>query len=98
MRVVACSDFLVFVSAWAFASVLALALGAGLPVWAKAGPAIRPVARTASVTERIEVTREPIDCRIRIPPDTMSARGRGTANMEGPQPLCRYDIGRFRTG
>ena len=26
----------------------------GLPVWARAGPAIRPAARTASVTERIE--------------------------------------------
>ena len=42
MRVAAGSDFLgAFASVWAFA----LGLGLGLPVWARAGPAMRPAAR-----------------------------------------------------
>src|SRR5262245_27356604 len=85
VRVACGSDFLgALASVLAFTSVLALALGAGAPVWARDGPAIRPVARTASVTERIATTREPVDCNIRFPPATMSARGRGTANHGRP--------------
>src|SRR5688572_20593540 len=100
MRVAAGSDFLaVLVAVGAFA----LAFGDGLPAWARAGPATRPVARTARTAERIDrtTTRERINGSIRFPPTTIESAGPGGTALtrsQGPPAPCRYDICRFRTG
>jgi hypothetical protein len=65
MRAAAGRDFLPGVSVWAFA----LAFG-GLPVWAKAGPAVNPIASTAKVAARSELaTRGWLNGSMRYPPD-----------------------------